>query len=224
MGHARKPGAGERSAHASRIVAALSSSLGRRDEGPNRALADQLARGRDTALVAELVALCSDSRAAIRRDAAKCLAALAARAPDLVAPHVPALGPSLDAREGVVVWSLMETLSRVAPVDPRAVFALLPGIIRASDCGSVIARDHAVRVLTHFLSDPRRRARVLEPLARILRTCPLLQFPTYVELVLDAAPPDKRAAFVAITCERMRELARPSSIRRVERALRSVRS
>lgn len=220
MARAPKPRKPRAAAAPDGVAARLSSSLGRRDEGPNRALADEVARRRDAASVAQLVKLCRDSKAALRRDAAKALAALAERAPELVAPHASSFGELLDTREGVVVWSAMETLSRMAAVDSDAVFALLPQVLGAAECGSVIARDHAVRMLVRFAADPSKRARALEPLARILRTCPALQFPSYVEMTLPVVPPTRAQEFDAIVRKRARELTRPSSMRRVEKALR----
>lgn len=206
------------------LVARLSSSLGRRDDGPNRELACELAAARDKAGVRELVALCAASEKAVRRDAASAFSELAGRAPALARPHLDAAAKLVERGEGPTVWCAMQVFSAVAAEDPAAVAPYLALITAAAAGDSVIARDHAVRVLARLSRESDTEAAAAQALLGILKTCPIMQLATYVETALSAVLPKRRAAFMAVAHARLPELTRPTQVKRVLRALKSAAS
>ncbi|MEA3014675.1 MAG: hypothetical protein QOD42_3220 [Sphingomonadales bacterium] len=89
------------------VLDRLASALGRRDELPNVALAQELAASEDRAGIFMLAdALTSGSRP-VRGDAIKALYELGALRLDLLRPHVGALLAALDASDNRLVWGAM---------------------------------------------------------------------------------------------------------------------
>lgn len=211
---------------AEELISRLSSSEGRRDERPNRALAAEIASAGDAHAAAALAGLLMHKKKAVRHDAAKVLAALAAVLPELVLPHRLRIADLLESGRGPLVWSATEALERTAHLQPADAFRLMPRILAGVEsAGSVIARDHAAKMLARFAAFPAFAVRATKQLLRLVETCPPFQLPSYFELALGAVPPSKRAAFVAAVGERIGELSRPSQWKRIDRAMkRAARS
>lgn len=203
------------------IVERLASALGRRDDRPNRELAAEIAEQRDRAAVKELAATLGHEKRAVRGDALKALAALSKIAPEMVAPYWEKVAAHLEHRDPLMMWLAMIALWHLSEFKERELFAILPRIVKAAGRGSIIARDHAVRLYARFAADAKRAPKVLPILLRELRACPHLQFGSYVEKTLPVVTPDWRAKFLAVISTRMAGLPRPSEIRRVEKALRA---
>jgi hypothetical protein len=204
------------------IIDQLASASGRRDDGPNRELAEDLARRKDRAGVKELIGLLDHKKRAVRVDAARAVASLAECGPKLVAPYWETLAALLESREQVMAWPAMIALGGLVEVREKELFGILPRLVKGARRGSVIARDHALKIFVRLATKPAYAAKVLPVLLDELRTCPDLQFPAYVEKTLPVVPPERRGAFVGAIAARLGELPRPTQITRVEKALRRL--
>jgi hypothetical protein len=202
------------------VVDRLASAFSRRDDEPNRELAAEIAEAQDVAATAELFSLLAHKKRAVRVDAARALASLAGFAPNLVAPHWKTLMGELERKEQVMVWPAMIALERASDRLLPKLYGVLPELVAAARRGSVIARDHALRIFVRMAQKPAYAAKARAILLEELRTCPDLQFPAYVESTLPAVPKEAMAKFLSVITARLSKLGRPSSIRRVEKALR----
>ncbi|MBN34074.1 MAG: hypothetical protein CMM46_04725 [Rhodospirillaceae bacterium] len=94
----------------------LASSLGRRDEELNMALAENLC---------------------IQADA---------RDRSLLAPHTKLFTRTIRSRDNRVVWGSLTALAAIATLEPEAVFAALDEMLAPAQAGSVIAWDRALDI------------------------------------------------------------------------------
>ena len=199
----------------------LATALGRRDEVPNQELAHRIAEAGDTGAVAVLVENLANRDRNIQSDCIKTLYEIGARRTELLIPHTAAFGTLLASRTQRLVWGAMIALDTIAPLEPRAVYRLLPQVLAAAECGSVIARDHAVGILATLASmkhcAAECAAHLLDQLARAEN-----QFPMYVEKSLAAITAANRDAFLAVINDRTAGLASETKRKRVARALRKV--
>ncbi len=200
----------------------LATALGRRDEVPNQELAHRIAEAGDTRAVAVLVENLANRDRNIQSDCIKTLYEIGARRPELLIPHTAAFGTLLASRTQRLVWGAMIALDTIAPLEPRAVYRLLPQVLAAAECGSVIARDHAVGILATLASMKRYAAECAAHLLDQLARAPENQFPMYVEKSLAAITAANRDAFLAVINDRTAGLASETKRKRVARALRKV--
>lgn len=197
----------------------LACALGRRDEEPNVRLAEAIVAKNDRAAVRELADLLATGTKPIRSDAIKVLYEIGARVPELIAPHWRAFGDQLRSKHQRLVWGAMTALDHVAGVDPDSVATLLPVVLEAADCGSVIARDHAVFLLARLVVADVRRKAAWAAVLDLLGSCPDMQFPMYCERCVEAAEAAGRERFVAVLRRRQPTLAKATQQKRVQRVL-----
>ena len=209
------------SAAAEALVARLASSLGRRDEVPNQELAAEIAAANDASAVKTLVALLADGTKAVRSDCIKVLYEVGERRPRLVAPHVQAFLSALGSHDNRIQWGAMTALSAVTREVPREVYDALPRVIKAARKGSVITRDHAVRILVALCERPRYVATCYRFLLEELQSAPVNQLPMYAELARPVVPPgDDR--FIEVLQRRLKGVPQPAKRRRLEKVLKSL--
>jgi hypothetical protein len=201
------------------VLDKLSSRLGRRDEVPNQELATQIVASKDGTAVKELVDNLSNKDKKVRSDCVKVLYEIGEKSPELIAPYHEDFGKLLGSSDSRLVWGGVTALDSIALVNPEGVYLLLPEIMKAADGGSVIARDHAVGVLTKLATLGAYSESCVRLLLKVLRTCPDNQFPMYAEMSLKAVNKSNRASLTKVFNERMKGLKKESQKKRVKAAL-----
>jgi len=204
------------------VLDKLSSRLGRRDEVPNQGLAMQIVASKDGEAVKELVDNLSNKDKKIRGDCVKVLYEIGEKSPELIAPYHEVFGKLLGSHENRLVWGGVTALDSIALVEPEGVYLLLPEIIKAADGGSVIARDHAVGVLTKLATLGAYSDACIPLLLKQLKTCPDNQFPMYAEMSLKVADGGNRASLIKVFEGRLKGLKKESQKRRVQKVLREL--
>ena len=116
----------------------------------------------------------------------------------------------------------MTALDAVAVVNPLEVYDLLPGVMKAAEGGSVIARDHAVGILTKLARDQKYARKAMPLLLNQLKTCPDNQFPMYSEMSMCIVNQENKGDFVKIFRGRLGKLKKESQKARIEKLLRKV--
>jgi hypothetical protein len=159
----------------------LATSLGRRDEVPNQLLAAEIVRTKDKRAVQELVQNLSHKDKGIQSDCIKVLYEIGEGAPHLIAGHYKVFGDLLESRNNRLVWGAMTALDAISAVEPEGTYGLLGKVLKATDEGSVITRDHAVGILTKLASKKQYTAKCFPLLLEQLRACPNNQLPMYAE-------------------------------------------
>lgn len=205
------------------VLEELATALNRRDEVPNQELARRIVSAQDPAAVQELVENLQNKNRGIQGDCIKTLYEIGYTNPELIAPYYKEFGKLLESRNNRLVWGAMMALDTIALKKPRAVHEMLAKILRVADTsGSVIARDHAVGILSKLgtLKSYRRDCAAL--LLEQLMSCPNNQFPMYAEMSVAVIDADSKKRFQQVLEKRALDLDRESQKKRVAKVLRKL--
>lgn len=205
------------------VIDYLASTLARRDEAPNIALAERLTAQNDAAAIAELCTLLRHKSKDIQSDAVKVLYEIGERKPGLIAPHAGVFLDLLESKNNRLVWGAMTALDTIAAVAPGAVHAQLPAILKAAGRGSVIAKDHAVGILIKLAGAPQYADDVQTLLLDMMRDCATNQLPMYAENARPVISGAFKAAFAGLLAERLDEIEKESKRKRVEKVLKRLK-
>jgi hypothetical protein len=99
---------------------------------------------------------------------------------------------------------------------------MLPRIIKASDRGSVIAKDHAVGILIKLSSAGAYANKSFNLLIHQLKVCPTNQLPMYAEEALPVVDKKRRAVFVSTLSSRLKSIEKESKRKRVEKVIKKL--
>lgn len=201
------------------VLGRLAGALGRNDERPNVALAEELADAGDVAAIGELVTALSAAPMAVQNDAIKVLYEIGARRPELVAGHAEAFLALLTSKNNRNVWGALQALEAIAATRPKELAKNLDAILSAADNGSVIAKDKAMQILAHLAAAGHGEA-VPILLDRLAEAAPN-QFPMYAELAAPVAGQHK-ARLRDILEARIRTVEQASKRGRIEKVLRRL--
>ncbi len=159
----------------------LAHSLGRRDEAPNIALAEQIADVEDKIAIKELVALTEHMRMAIKYDAIKVLYEVGERKPELIQRHCDDFLQLLKHRDNRIQWGAMTALSVISASRPELLAEHIVEVVDAMDSGSVITRDHGIYILSNLAEIKKHHANCIELLLEQIEKSPVNQVPMYAE-------------------------------------------
>lgn len=204
------------------VLDRLATALERRDEVPNRELAQEIVRTRDSDAVRELVANLSHKDRRIQGDCIKVLYEIGEREPALIAGDFREFGKLLECKNNRLVWGAMTALDSIALIEPKGVYSFLPRILAISDSGSVITRDHAVGILTKLGTLKQYADKCVPLLIRQLAACPSNQFPMYAEMCERVVTDKNRKAFQKVMSDRLQGLEKESQKKRIMKVLRRL--
>ena len=201
----------------------LATNLGRRDEQPNIALAEKIAAQQDIAAVAELPGLLAHNNKHIQGDAIKVLYETGARAPGLIAGHAATFIALLQSPDQRMVWGAMTALSTIAAEVPGVLHKALSSIMMAAEGPSVIARDHAVKILVTLAKVPAFYDDAMTLLLTLLISSPENQFPTYAESIAQVMQGNDLPRLRRILRDRLPVTVTPTKARRIEKLLSKIK-
>ena len=196
--------------------------LGRNDEEPNIALAEELCRNRDLAGIAEISAGLDSRETRLANDCIKVLYEIAARDPELVTDDTEKFLSLLRSPNNRLVWGAMTALTFVTRLRPQVVFGSLDSVLEAFEAGSVIARDNAVSVLAELARADSRYADAVFPiLLSHLASCRSKEVPQHAERVSVCINQKNFRPFAEVLENRKPDLS-PAQAKRVERMTKKV--
>ena len=202
------------------VLDSLSSSLGRRDEKPNVALARRILDKKDKAGIHRLVeGLAFKQR--IQNDCIKVLYEIGGEQPGWIAPFTGEFVSLLESRNNRLAWGAMTALATIATHGPEKIYPHLKQIVRACAHGSVITRDQGVNILVSLCRTKAYAGKCFSPLLQILLTCPVNQFPSYIEKCIDIFPARERKEALKIVEMRTAEITKSSAIWRIKKSIGS---
>jgi hypothetical protein len=204
------------------VITKLASSLGRRDEAPNQALAEQTVEKADSRAVAELVDNLANKNKNIQSDCIKVLYEIGYRKPSLIAPYVKVFLALLDERSNRLVWGAMIALDAIASERPKELFGSIRKIAAVADSGSVITRDHAVGILITLSGITKYAPKAFPLLIEQLKKCPTNQLPMYAENALPIITVKNKDLFVKTLSSRLVEIDKESKRKRIEKVMATV--
>lgn len=206
------------------IIGQLASSLGKRDEAPNHALAANIVRTKDRKALKELLELLHHKSKDIQSDSIKVIYEVAEQAPELVAKHNQELVALLDNKNNRLQWGAMTALDAIAGEDPETVHASLAKIIAVADKGSVITNDHCVGILITLCGEKAYRKDAFDLLLERLLKSPVNQLPMYAEQALPVIGAETKAAFLKVLSARLGDIEKESKRRRVEKVIKKLQA
>lgn len=204
----------------SAIESRLASALDRRDETPNIELAEQICAQGDVSSVEQLCALLKSGTRAVQNDAIKVLYEIGARAPNLIAPHLPVFLEQMVSKNNRMVWGALTALAAISTVKPQPIFENFEKILDAADNGSVIAKDQAMQILINLKSNGQTQNQVTPTILARLQTAAINQLPMYAERIASVLTADDIKSFHEVLHQRLTEDMPSSKRKRIEKVLK----
>ena len=206
------------------LIDRFSSTQGRRDQGPNRSFAKELAISRDGTSVKKIADLLAAGQGRkLENDMLLCLASLSELAPDLLKPHAGLLIGFLNSKNNRAIWGAMIALSNIAPIIRPLLYKNLPLILDAMDKGTVVTRDHGFVILLHLYEDINYQDDAFGLISEQLNSAPDNQLGQYAEKFIKIASTMHIATALEILENRSRELEKPSHKKRIASIIKKVR-
>src|SRR4051794_5153980 len=116
----------------------LASSLGRRDQLPNKELAKAIVENADEKSIEELVANLNHKNKNIAGDCIKVLYEIGELQPSLIVAYAHQFEQLLDNKNNNLQWDAMTALDSITDANPAFIYNALPKLTNAADKGSVI--------------------------------------------------------------------------------------
>jgi hypothetical protein len=204
------------------VIPKLATSLNRRDEVPNQELAEEIVRSEDKAAVGELVENLKNKDKGIRYDCIKAIYEVGYRKPYLIADHLPVFLGLLENKDNRLQWGAMTALGCIAREKPAEIFASLGRIVEAAEKGSVITRDHCVKILVSLSELEEYADKSFPLLLEQIMKSPANQFPMYAENALPAITALNKDRFIDALTGRIEDIERESGRKRVEKVIKKA--
>ena len=200
----------------------LASSLGKKDESPNIALAVKIVKSNDIRVVKELVELLHDKRTAVRSDVIKVIYEIAERKVELILPYIRAILALLEHKDNRMKWGAMSALSAISLEKPELLANHLPEILDAIESGTVITRDHGMIILCQTARLKKHHDDSMELLLEQLEKSPVNQVPAYAEKIYEVISPGYIKKYAAVLKKRTDVSDFPSKQKRIEKLLKKL--
>lgn len=204
------------------IIDLLAHSLGRRDETPNIALAQQIADQEDKIAIKELVALTDHKRMAIKYDAIKVLYEVGVCKPQLITGYNDQFLALLNHKDNRIQWGAMTALSIISGFEPELLADHIVPIVDAMDSGSVITRDHGIYILCHLAKVKRHHTDCMELLLEQIQKSPVNQMPMYAEKTAEVITPEYVDRLIEIVKSREDVLSIESKRKRIDKLIKKL--
>ncbi|HLO34309.1 MAG TPA: hypothetical protein VK249_34510 [Anaerolineales bacterium] len=206
------------------VLNRLASSLGRRDEIPNQALARDLVARNDQAGIREAVENLWNKDKSIQADCIKVLYEVGAIEPGLIAGYADDFVELLRSRNNRLVWGGMTALAEAAKANPQAVFKHLDEIKKAKEAGSVITVDNAISTLAYIAAANAQYNKAIFPyLLKHLAGCRPKEVPQHSERTLPAVNSSNKVDFTKVLEKRLADLS-GSGLARLKKVIKQTAS
>jgi hypothetical protein len=204
------------------ILNRLASSLGRRDEIPNRELARDLAARMDTKAIQEIAENLWNKDKNVQADCIKVLYEIGSIEPKLIADHAQDFVKLLRSKNNRLVWGGMTALAEVAKANSDEVFKYLDEIKKAKETGSVITVDNAISTLAYTAAARDKYNQAIFPyLLKHLSGCRPKEVPQHAEKTLPAVNSSNKVDFIKVLEKRMEDLS-GSGLARVKKVIKQA--
>lgn len=201
----------------------LSYALGRRDQGPNKALAKRLVEEGGTAGLSSLVDFIETKpHRRLQMDAMLTMAWVAEQKPEMLVQHVQYLIEKLCDPIDRVSWGSMIALSYVSRLVPDKMYEAMPQILDAMDQGSIVGRDHGFRILINLYRIEKYRADLFFIVLEQIKKAPQNQLGQYTERLLEVID-NNHLQDLMHTLEQLREeLSSEHHLKRLDKNLSKI--
>ena len=204
------------------VIDQLASSLGRRDEVPNQALAKAIVKNSDKKAVKELVENLKHNKKDIQSDCIKVLYEIGELQPELIVIYLDDFLALLNHKNNRLRWGGMTALNCISKINPDDIYKVLPKIMEAAEKGSVITRDNAVNILINLSAVKKHASNAFDLLIDQLLNCPTNQLPMYAERALPIINENNKTVFVEALKSRLENIEKESKKKRVVKVINKL--
>jgi hypothetical protein len=204
------------------VLDKLASSIGRRDTEPNKDLAQLIVAKNDKAAIKELVANLSNKNKNFQSDCIKVLYEIGESKPELIAEYDKEFLELLTNKNNRLVWGAMTALDCIASINPKGIYKNLALILKISDTGSVITKDHAIGILTKVAIVKDYKDNALTLLLDQFKIAATNQLPMYAENALPVITDKYKNDFIKILSSRLGDIDKDTKRTRVEKVIKKL--
>lgn len=205
------------------ITSFFSTSLGRRDQNPNKALGQRIVAENDREAVDALIRFVKKPESEdLLFDALKVMETIGELNSDLLKPAFDCLLPLLKHKTSKIQWMSISALSHITRFFPHKTFDKLETILPLMDAGGVITRDKGFRILLDLYSVSQYRETLAPLLEEQLLTAPDNQLGQYAEKWMEVLQPTHKRLIVRALELRSHELTNPSHQQRLAKNLKKL--
>lgn len=204
------------------ILNKLASSLNRRDEEPNIALAKSIAAVNDKKAVKELIENLTNKRKEIQNDCIKVVYEIGALKPELIKEYFNEFVSQLQSKNNRIQWGAMTALASITAEIPETIYKLLPKILSAADSGSVITKDYAVSILLKLYAERNLSDKIFVLLSEQLAKAATNQLPMYAENAMPLIADKHKKEFIKTLLSRIDEIEKETKRIRVEKVIKKL--
>jgi hypothetical protein len=196
------------------ILQRLASEQGRRDEQPNKELAEIIVRENNLQALSEIAENIRHSDKRIQADCLSVLEQTGLLSPELIKDYVKDITDMLDSRNNRLVWQSMIILAIIADLQAKELFAEWEKIAHCIKNGSVITKDNGIKTLAAMAgSDDRYSKEIFPFLLDQLDNCRPSSVPQYAESISTAVNNKNQESYLKILRERYPHLTPPQQKR-----------
>jgi len=204
------------------VIDKLASSVGRRDTEPNKDLAQQIVAKNDKAAIKELVANLNNENKNLQSDCIKVLYEVGERKPELLSDYDKEFLELLTNKNNRLVWGAMTALDCIASINPKGIYKNLSLILKISDTGSVITKDHAIGILTKVATVKEYNDTALTLLLDQFKTTATNQLPMYAENAIPVIGDKYKKDFIKVLSSRLNDIEKDTKRNRVEKVIKKL--
>lgn len=201
----------------------LAFSLGRKDQGPNKKLAAEIANNHDEQQLKQLITFFdSKPHKELQKDCSLTIAWIAELNPSMVTPYTPYLIGKLSDPINRVIWGSMMALSEIAPLVLDPIYDALPAIIDAMDSGTVVTRDHGYRILIALYQSEHYQEDALIFILEQLMKAPSNQLGQYAERLIEVVNKSHVNRIIEVLEERRNDVTNEHHLKRLNKNLKRL--
>lgn len=203
------------------VIDKLAFSIGRRDTEPNKDLAQQIVAKNDKDAIKELVANLNNKNKNLQSDCIT-LYEVGERKPELIADYDKEFLELLSDKNNRLVWGAMTALDCIASINPKGIYKNLALILKISDTGSVITKDHAIGILTKVATVKEYNNTALALLLDQFKIAATNQLPKYAEDAIPVIGDKYKHDFIKTLTSRLTDIDKDTKRARVEKVIKKL--
>lgn len=205
------------------VIARLASSQGINSTEPNKQLAREIIATGDAAAVKVLAEHLDNKNKRLQSDCIKTLYEIGEQAPELIAPYAPMFIKLLNDKNNRMVWGGMTALSACAHLCAPQLYKVIARIMDIADKGTVITRDHAVKILVALSKHKEYAADILPLLLEQILAAPVNQMPTYAEETATVIDDAHKPQLLDIISTRLPDIEGAAKLKRLEKLVKKLK-
>ncbi|MFY0608134.1 MAG: hypothetical protein JXR10_15550 [Cyclobacteriaceae bacterium] len=205
------------------ITSRFSSTQGSREQHLNKLLAKEIVDNHEEEFIHQInKVLLSGAKLDIIADALKVIEMVGQAKPEMVKMTLSSVMKLLDHKSNKIQWRAMSALSTFGHLSLKLIYEELGKILMIMDAGSVITRDHGIKLLVAMYQQPEWQNDLASLLEEQLLAAPDNQLGQYAEKWLEVITPAHHSRLKHILEGRLPELVSPSHQKRISRVLKKL--